>query len=104
MIALPHVTITPKGDDGGQLVVSGLVSGIGSGDVTATLKIQRSDGSGSSQTSQSRSLSVAPGSRGVVASTQLSVKDDFTLNATLTLTLGDATIGVTNTTLTNRPD
>lgn len=99
VIAIPQITIAAGTSDNSQLAIFAQVIGLGSGELTATLLVERSDNSGSTQSRQSRQLSVAPGSTDVVGTMQISVKDGFHLHATLTLIAGGATIGTSSTSL-----
>ena len=101
VLALPDLTLASEGT---VLSVSGRVIGVGRGEVSATLEIEKDDSGGSVKTTQSRNISVSPGSSDVVASTQVSAQDDLFLNATLTLRAGNVTIGTSSITVGGSSD
>ncbi|WP_226781150.1 curli-like amyloid fiber formation chaperone CsgH [Oceaniglobus trochenteri] len=96
VLALPEIDIEPQD---GMLSISGRVTGLAEGTVTARLAIAKSGAGGTVNTSQGGEIAVSAGSSDIVASTRLSAGPDVTLEVTLTLWDGEVSIGSTTVTL-----
>lgn len=91
--AVPLIDVEQQGD---SVLVSGYVRGLKSRNVSATMEIAKSDGSGVVRTSQGRELTLSPGSNDLVATTRLSSNTDTNLVVTLTLTSDGVQVATTS--------
>ena len=80
--AFGQIDIVPT-EDGYQ--IDGLVTGVEEVSITATLSIEKRDGSGSVSSTQGRQIDLRPGQTETLARSTLSVDPDGSIEAVLTL-------------------